>query len=460
MGAWVFQGMAQEDLPPLNLDNLSRDVVDRALKEQERRKSGVVRPVGAEVVEDGVVGAEVVDDGSKGGQGVDGQDVPKIALPVLPEVGKVVTNPGELVPKDQSQVSILGYHDFSEVKSATEMRMKTSAFRRQMEEIRNKGIPVISMDEFMAWKTGSGRLPAYSVLITIDDGWKAVYTDAYPILRENGYPFTLFVYTNYINTGGASLTWEMLKEMQANGATVGSHSLSHPYPAEVKRMARAGGETYAEFLRKQFVESKAILEENLGTPVTTYCYPGGYNTSDMYEELAKAGYKAAFTVKGKKAVLDDDPMLVPRYMVYGSAPGTFVTAVQRSTQGGGGTNATAVGMSGGKVAGPVPSHVVSPKANATVPLSVDPISINLAMAGNIDPSSIVMRVSGLGVVSGRYNPADKTYSWKPSRVLRGTNKVSVSWANMGTKVMNPPVEWFYTMTESTETATPRGWIPK
>ncbi|UQT43947.1 polysaccharide deacetylase family protein [Akkermansia muciniphila] len=33
-------------------------------------------------------------------------------------------------------------------------------------------------------------------MITIDDGWKSVYTDAYPILKETGFPFTIFPYTN------------------------------------------------------------------------------------------------------------------------------------------------------------------------------------------------------------------------------------------------------------------------
>lgn len=40
------------------------------------------------------------------------------------------------------------------------------------------------MKDFLDWKLGDKQLPAKCVLITIDDGWKSVYTDAYPILRK------------------------------------------------------------------------------------------------------------------------------------------------------------------------------------------------------------------------------------------------------------------------------------
>lgn len=47
------------------------------------------------------------------------------------------------------------------------------------------------MKEFLEWKLGDRQLPAKCVMITIDDGWKSVYTDAYPILKETGFPFTI-----------------------------------------------------------------------------------------------------------------------------------------------------------------------------------------------------------------------------------------------------------------------------
>ena len=97
-----------------------------------------------------------------------------------------------LVPRDETRVAVLGYHNFSNSKRPTEMLMRTAEFCQQMQYIRDAGLAVISMQDFLEWRQGKRLLPARCVLITIDDGWKSVYTDAYPVLRAYGYPFTLF----------------------------------------------------------------------------------------------------------------------------------------------------------------------------------------------------------------------------------------------------------------------------
>lgn len=100
-----------------------------------------------------------------------------------------------------ARVTVLGYHDFSSTKDATEMLISTGKFRRQMQAIKDLGLNVISLEDFTAWKRGEKTIQDRSVLITIDDGWKSIYTDAFPILKEMGFPFTIFLYTNYINGG-------------------------------------------------------------------------------------------------------------------------------------------------------------------------------------------------------------------------------------------------------------------
>ena len=104
------------------------------------------------------------------------------------------------------------YHDFSSTKDATEMLISTGKFRRQMQAIKDLGLNVISLEDFTALKRGEKTIEDRSVLITIDDGWKSIYTDAFPILKEMGFPFTVFLYTNYINGGSNALTTSMIKK--------------------------------------------------------------------------------------------------------------------------------------------------------------------------------------------------------------------------------------------------------
>ena len=46
-----------------------------------------------------------------------------------------------------ARVTVLGYHDFSSTKDATEMLISTGKFRRQMQAIKDLGLNVIGVEE-------------------------------------------------------------------------------------------------------------------------------------------------------------------------------------------------------------------------------------------------------------------------------------------------------------------------
>lgn len=230
-----------------------------------------------------------------------------------------------LVPREQTRVAVLGYHNFSNTKAITEMRMRTSEFCCQMQYIRDAKLSVITMEDFLQWLRGDRLLPERCVLITLDDGWKSVYTDAFPVLRAYGYPFTLFLYTRYIQVHGDSLTKAQLAEMAAHGATIGSHSTNHLYPKSWRRYDR-NPEAYAQQVQSEIIASQEVLR-NLSGNCSTYCFPGGYNTPPMLEALRSSAYRAAFTVLPAKVTTEEDPYLVHRYMVFGNDPSIFRRAV-------------------------------------------------------------------------------------------------------------------------------------
>ena len=164
-----------------------------------------------------------------------------------------------------------------------------------MESIRNSDFSVISMNEFLEWRFGTRLLPEKCILITLDDGWRSVYTDAFPIFKEYGYPFHLFLYTTYLTGSGDSMTHDMIREMMQHGATIGSHSATHPYPADWKRAQAKGEEAYTTMIKQEIGETRQKLSD-IFEPVSTYCYPGGYNDAAMQNILQEYGYVAAFTV--------------------------------------------------------------------------------------------------------------------------------------------------------------------
>ena len=100
-------------------------------------------------------------------------------------------------------------------------------FRAQMKALKDNGISVIPMQDLLAWRKGGKAIPSKSAVITIDDEWNSQYYVAWPILKEFGYPFTLFVYTQWVNTGGKAMTWAQLEEMRDAGVDIEAHTVSH-----------------------------------------------------------------------------------------------------------------------------------------------------------------------------------------------------------------------------------------
>ncbi len=48
-------------------------------------------------------------------------------------------------------------------------------FEAQMKELQEKKIPVIGMQDFLAWKRGEKSIPPKAAIITFDDGWRTQY---------------------------------------------------------------------------------------------------------------------------------------------------------------------------------------------------------------------------------------------------------------------------------------------
>jgi peptidoglycan/xylan/chitin deacetylase (PgdA/CDA1 family) len=62
----------------------------------------------------------------------------------------------------------------------------------------------------------------------MDDGFESVYTGAFPRLKAHGFPFTVFLNTDFIDKKTAGyLTWAQVKEMAASGARFANHSATH-----------------------------------------------------------------------------------------------------------------------------------------------------------------------------------------------------------------------------------------
>jgi len=284
-------------------------------------------------------------------------------------------------------------------------------------------VTVISMADFLAWRRGEKNIPAKSALIGIDDGYISGYGTAWPILQKFGYPFTMYIYTDFVkggkNAGGASMTWEQLAEMVNAGVDIGSHTLSH---SALNRKRDKSEAEYREWLKAELGESKRILEEKLGIPIKTIAYPYGLHNEIVREVAMESGYEAAFTVYGQRLAYGAEAAMLGRYAIESTKPQIFQQAANFS-----GSVEGAPATTGGKGAVGSPAMAVPAAASmVTMPMQGETLSdshpvlkANLATLGkNIDPKSVEMRVSGFGQVPADYDPETRLIQFKMHQPLR------------------------------------------
>ncbi|MCB1235839.1 MAG: polysaccharide deacetylase family protein [Verrucomicrobiae bacterium] len=353
------------------------------------------------------------------------------------EPDSVIPPPPEPVPMEpaidkEARVSVLGYHDFTEGKSTNDMIINIGDFREQMREIKDAELPVISMSQYLAWRRGEEDIPPRCVLITIDDGWKATHTLALPVLKEFGFPFTVFLYKNYVASGGRSMTLDEIRELMAAGCEVGSHSLSHQNMSQ--RRGRGDAE-YAEWIRSEVEDSHLFLKENFGpygNVLKVFAYPYGIYNDQVIAAAEKFGYEACFTVNGRKAVWEEEFSKVGRYMVYGN---NFAMAMDF---GGGSVLSSGKKLMSeakdddGEVRGPLVT--TWPEDGQTIVDRLPEVQMNVGQLEGVVADSIVMRVTGLGLVPHRYDPEKGVVSYQmPQRLRSDTCGVQVSFRHAGNK---------------------------
>ncbi|MEM9480166.1 MAG: polysaccharide deacetylase family protein [Verrucomicrobiota bacterium] len=325
----------------------------------------------------------------------------------------------EFIIDKSAKVSILGYHDFTDTGRPTQMRIRESKFRDQMQALKDSEIPVIPMSDYLAWRAEEKNIPERCVVITADDGWREFHTYALPILKEHGFPFTMYIYTDFLDNGGRTLSHQQVVDMIEAGGEIGCHSVSHELMT--KRRSFPSDEAYDDWLREELQTSKKILEEKFNVPIRTFAYPfGGYN--ERVVELAKeAGFEAAVTVNGAKASFESEMFELPRYIVHGDTDLNWNGATSFS---GGGPLAKFNNLLIAKKEGaegdekPDSPLVLHPEPDSSIGERTPEIRVDVSKLEGVLPDSLSLQVSGFGKVPAVWNADTATLAWKVSRPLR------------------------------------------
>ncbi|MBC8473955.1 MAG: polysaccharide deacetylase family protein [Candidatus Omnitrophica bacterium] len=256
-----------------------------------------------------------------------------------------------LMKRGGPKLLIFTYHKISSDSSNHEyLTVPEDIFEQQIRFIKTNFKPV-SMSEGLRILRQGGPSGIYAA-INIDDGYMDNYLHAYPVLKKYNMPATIFLTTDYIGkehvfwwdrvfnvkkeryetdsinsmlmekgekeresfidelekehsvTEGprpcAMLGWNEIREMNNGLISFGAHTKTH------RNLCLLGDDE----VRRELVDSKSIIEENLGQEVKEFAYPFGRLDGRIRRLTQEAGFKCARTTSGGLNTKDTDRFLL------------------------------------------------------------------------------------------------------------------------------------------------------
>ena len=164
-------------------------------------------------------------------------------------------------------------------------------FAKQMDEVCKIG-KVVNADY-----SGTLENNYLYIAVTFDDGYQNIINNALPEMIKRNIPATIFMTTGYFgkkadwvvdkkshNYGETILNEEQIIRLHECGVSFGSHTVSHPYLANLNRDA----------LASEIRESKMTLEKLLSSKITLCSLPYGAVDKSESAVFKDAGYKRVF----------------------------------------------------------------------------------------------------------------------------------------------------------------------
>ena len=214
-----------------------------------------------------------------------------------------------------SGAPIFSYHDFVDdperpAPASKVYVLSQRQFAAHLDALDTPSLRAATLRELIAAPTPG------SFVLTFDDGHISNHRVAFPMLAARGWSGCFFIIANRVGAPDA-LGWKELREMAAAGMEIGSHSLTHTF------LHRA---TAAD-IRREFGESKRILEDGLGQAIEFAALPYGSGFPGLGALISELGYRGFCTSQPGLVSSHSDPFALPRIAVKQRTSADFIHKV-------------------------------------------------------------------------------------------------------------------------------------
>ena len=201
-------------------------------------------------------------------------------------------------------IPVLLYHRIGDTQG--NLTITSDKFSEDLSCLREKGFETISLETFRRYKVDPETpLPEKPIMISFDDGYLDNYLNAYLILRQYGMTAAFYIITSLVGEEDR-LAAGHIREMAANGMSIGSHTVSH----------RALGDMGVEEAANEMSLSRLYLEGLLQKPVHFIAYPKGSYNEFTGSVACESGYWGGFSTLPGTCSRGTNPYVLRRIPVF------------------------------------------------------------------------------------------------------------------------------------------------
>ncbi|MGY8985028.1 MAG: polysaccharide deacetylase family protein, partial [Sphingomonadales bacterium] len=206
---------------------------------------------------------------------------------------------------EDSSVVFLVYHRFGE-NDFPSTNVQINQFKEQLKILIEGGHSFPNIADTLENLKNKTLHPKKSVVITVDDGYKSVMTEAWPLLKKHNIPLTLFIATDSIDSGNKNyLTWDDIRQLISEGVTISHHGADHGHAPQ--RSIKS--------FKTDTLKANKRFQEELGFIPKIYAYPYGEYTPDIQNTLRSLGLKFAFAQFSGASGPQNDLLAIPRFAI-------------------------------------------------------------------------------------------------------------------------------------------------
>lgn len=207
-------------------------------------------------------------------------------------------------------------HHFTDTGELIDMIVTLEDFTEQMNYLKKNNYTVLSLKEFELFMINERKVPAKSILITFDDGYKNVFEFAYPVLKSHGFYATHFIITGLITNRSVAYDSSYLQYSSIDEIKDASDVFDYGNHTHSFHQRNDDGVSYLEAYDSVKVkEDLATANEWLGHSIAFAAPYGEYNTSTL-NILRDLNMKMAFTIGPDYAEPSQHLLEIPRQAIF------------------------------------------------------------------------------------------------------------------------------------------------